>query len=239
MAIPDNLTLGMERWLRRPWRPKVVVRRARQRLFQWVWGLRPLARHRMLESNMVALHDALAQTPLAGRYWVWGGALLGWAREGRLLAHDNDADFALFREDLPAFRAGWAALAAAGFDLGIIFVNNDGQATEFVFYKDHLRFEFFIFDRDGSGIRYWLFYPPGKLEMLGRLPWDGVEPLNFLGRTWLKPRDHEAHLAAMYGDWRTPEPGYDYVTDEKSIVARYRWQREPVWDTEAWLRESS
>src|SRR5688500_4973529 len=51
-------------------------------------------RGRLLRRNLRRLHDALEQTPLAGRYWLFGGMLLGWAREGRLLRHDyRDVDF--------------------------------------------------------------------------------------------------------------------------------------------------
>jgi phosphorylcholine metabolism protein LicD len=179
------------------------------------------------------LNDALAQTALSSRYWVWGGMLLGWAREGRILAHDADADFAFFREDLDSFRSAIPSLAQAGFELNHAFVNNDGRMTEYVFYKDHLKFEFFETDRQGDHCRYWSFYPPDRLEMTGLVLWDGLSKFDFLGRTWLKPADHEAHLAATYGDWRTPRSDYNYVTDEKSIVARCRWERNIVWDPES------
>ena len=35
-------------------------------------------------------------------------------------------------------------------------------------------------------------------------------------------RDHEAELEALYGDWRTPDPGYDYMCSP-AIVRRYPW----------------
>ena len=48
----------------------------------------------LFEKNLVLLNDVLQSTPLAGRLWVLGGVLIGWAREGRVLAHDShDADF--------------------------------------------------------------------------------------------------------------------------------------------------
>jgi len=53
--------------------------------------------------------------------------------------------------------------------------------------------------------------------------------MRFLGRTWLKPADHESHLRAVYGDWEIPHPRYFYVTDERSIVARRPWARTIGW----------
>src|SRR5689334_2771579 len=52
-------------------------------------------RTRNFEDDLRLLNDVLAATEFGPRYWVWGGMLLGWAREGRLIAHDiGDADFA-------------------------------------------------------------------------------------------------------------------------------------------------
>ena len=44
-------------------------------------------RARMIE-NLRLLHDTLERSPLAGRWWMFAGGLLGWAREGNPLLHD-------------------------------------------------------------------------------------------------------------------------------------------------------
>ncbi len=52
----------------------------------------------------------------------------------------------------------------------------------------------------------------------------------FLGREWLKLADHEAQLEELSGDWRTPDPDWDY-RDDPSIVARLPSPPVPrVWD---------
>ncbi len=56
-----------------------------------------------------------------------------------------------------------------------------------------------------------------------------LSTMRLLDRTWLKPEDHEAHLEAVYGNWRTPQPGYWYVRDEKSIVSRDVWTGRLLW----------
>ena len=48
-------------------------------------ALRPLVvavSRQLVAVEMRRLNDVLEATPMAGRYWVWGGLLLGWAREG-------------------------------------------------------------------------------------------------------------------------------------------------------------
>ena len=64
------------------------------------------------------LNDVLSHTSLAARYWVWGGMLLGWARDGSLLAHDTkhlDADFGVLAEDEERFDTAVPVLERAGF----------------------------------------------------------------------------------------------------------------------------
>ena len=54
------------------------------------------------------------------------------------------------------------------------------------------------------------------------LPAQPLEEVRHVGRTWLKARDHDAELTANYGDWRTPEPGWDYMRGP-AIVRRFPW----------------
>ena len=39
-------------------------------------------------ADLQRLNDVLATTPIANRYWLFGGLLLGYAREGSVLGHD-------------------------------------------------------------------------------------------------------------------------------------------------------
>jgi hypothetical protein len=214
----------------------MVLRRAQalaqhflERVHRHLWRLRPRKRRDTLERNLVLLHDALAKSRLAERYWVWGGVLLGWAREGRLLENETDVDLAVSRSDLDHFRESVALLDEAGFKLNRAFINSRGDVTEYVFLRNYLKFEFFVIDDDENGVGYWLYYPPQKLEMRGTVPAVTLAPMRLLDRTWLKPADHEAHLASVYGDWRTPRSDYWYVRDEKSITARRAWKGSLLW----------
>ncbi len=124
-------------------------------------ALDPALRRRIFPRTLRRFNDAMATTPLQNRCFVWGGLLLGWAREGAPLAHDfADADFLIRAED------------------------------------EHL------------------------LE--GPIAEPPVEPFQFLGRSWLKPKDHEEFLTSTYGDWRTPDPGWS-SSDDPSIVASQPW----------------
>ncbi|OLT10045.1 hypothetical protein BJF78_29410 [Pseudonocardia sp. CNS-139] len=181
----------------------------------------------LFEDDMRLLNDVLADGPLAGRYWVWAGLLLGWAREGRVLPHDvGDADFAFSARDDALLAMAEDQLAEAGFRRWFSFRNHAGERTERVYVRNGFRFEFFRMDDVGEDTHEYHMYGPGRsgtIEFVGHLPRRGLEPFEFLDRTWLKPRDHELLLRTCYGDWRTPDPTWS-VFDDRSLVARRVWR---------------
>jgi hypothetical protein len=182
----------------------------------------------MIEHDLRLLNDALARTELAGRYWVWGGLLLGWAREGRVLPHDRgDADFAFSADDHERFLRAVPALIAAGFSYRGYYRNNAGEITEHVLERPGAHFDFFRMADAGERYQYYMYGPDyddrGPWEFIGRVKRQELEPFEFLGRTWLKPADHEAELEAIYGDWRTPNPRWCYL-QEGTLIARTRWE---------------
>jgi hypothetical protein len=180
---------------------------------------------RRFVSDLRRLHDTLDRTELAGHYWVWAGMLLGWAREGHLLAHDRDADFALRHEDLPRLMQAVPSLRTAGFRPLQMYRNNDGQITEITFCRHTGKIEFFVMEPVDGMLRYFVYgYPPDRLvEVEARVSDQELIPFDFLGRTWLRHADHERELEAMYGDWRTPRRDWDYLNDDQAVVGRRAW----------------
>ena len=178
-------------------------------------------------ANLQLLHDVVAQTPMNGRLWVFGGLLLGWAREGDLLGHDcDDVDFAYLAEDADVFEGIFGTLEDAGFKLSLRYPGSTGEATEYAFRRDGIKFDFFCLTAQDDARFHYRSYgglPDGRLVAnLIEIPGQPLEEFRFLGRTWLKVRDHDAELTALYGDWRTPRPDWDYMTGP-SIVGRAPW----------------
>jgi hypothetical protein len=189
--------------------------------------LRSIPWHRRFRKNLLLLHDVLATTEMAGKYWVCGGLLVGWAREGRVIQYDRDADFGLLTADRATFLEVIPRILAAGFSPLHRWTNNGGEATEYCFLKDGTKFEFFVFDPTDEGFVSFVYYTATECRCV--VPAHGLAPMPFLGRTWQKPDDHEAYLTAVYGDWRVPNPYYYYVDDEKDIRERYPWHGTHVW----------
>lgn len=193
----------------------------------------------LLRRNLRRLNDVVAGTPLGGRYWIFSGVLLGWAREGRLLAHDfRDVDLAYDGADHDRFLAAVPAIVQAGFRPAFRYRSNDGTTTEHSFLRHGARFEFFRLTRQGDQYRYYVYgedpdRDEGHVELVGALPAQPLEPIQFLGRTWLKPLDHEKELQVMYGDWRTPDPSWSFLHDQ-AIVERHPWHdTDSHWDADA------
>lgn len=186
--------------------------------------VRRALRH-LFECDLRRLADVLQATPLADRYWVWGGLLLGWAREGAVLAHDAaDADFALRVEDLDRLLASAAAIRAAGFRPFRAYHNNAGAITEVCFLRHGCRFEFFVLAPHGEDFAYCVYGArDGELYQLDcQIPAQPLEDFEFLGRRWLKSADHARELSVIYGPWQVPDPSWSYL-DDKTVVRRARW----------------
>ena len=161
------------------------------------------------------LHDALEPTAIGGRYWVWSGLLLGWAREGAILQHDSqDADFAVLDSDFDRLVRSIPTILAAGFARDRCFVNNAGIVTELTFMRHGARFDFFrMFPEGDRRLRYFMYSIRwnGILEIEASLPEQDKVPFDFIGRSWLKHRDHELELRSMYGSWEIPDPSWSYL----------------------------
>jgi hypothetical protein len=126
-------------------------------------------------------------------------------------------------------RADWMdavrALFAAGFAPKYCFPGNGGPPTEYSFSRDGRKFDFFRLDVDGERFRYHnyaLHGDRGPIANVCEIPAQPLEDFRFLDRTWLKVRDADLELTALYGDWRTPRPSFDYM-EGPTIVRRAPW----------------
>jgi hypothetical protein len=193
--------------------------RAVARRFPWASFVRQRARRVVFVRDLRRLHDVLATTPLAGHYSMCGGLLLGWARDGTVLLDDlYDADFVYAAEHALEFDSAAQALARAGFEPDVRYLNNEGHAVEHRFRRHTAKFEFFALWRVEGRVRYFMY--DGGNELVCERADQQLVPFQFLGRSWLKPADHDAALTANYGDWRTPLRNWHF-SDAGTVIQRH------------------
>ncbi len=180
---------------------------------------------KVFADDLRRLHDVLAGTAFGERYWVWGGLLLGWARERAPLAHDlHDADFAFTPGEGAGFADAARALMGAGFAPHKRFCTNSGKPTQWSFLRNGAKFEFWALEPEDGLLRYHVYGDDPPMQAVGELPAQPLRTFRFLRRRWRKHADHERELSAHYGDWRTPDPSWGYLGDG-CIVSREPWQR--------------
>jgi SAM-dependent methyltransferase len=168
----------------------------------------------LLVANLQLLNDTLATTPIAGRTWIFGGLHLGIVREGGIMLHDTkDVDFAFLGEDVERLGASFPALIEAGFTPHFRFPGLAGEATEFSFIKDDAKFEFFRLDRVGDELIFHHYgqLPDRSIRNRCAIPAQPLAELRLADRTWLAARDADVELTALFDDWRTPNPDWNYL----------------------------
>lgn len=199
---------------------------------------RPIFNHlcaKVLRDGLDLLHTTLADSPLHGRYWVCGGVLLGWAREGDLLAHDSDVDFHYWREDEELVLLAIKLLVQVGFKRKYIWRNLAGETTEYVLSYKSFTFEFFAAHQHNNNTRWYLYQGSVNrniplVELLREAPGCELEEFELCGKRWLKPKDHETYLRAVYGDWRTPNQNFDALTESPCNIRHTLLAGRQAWD---------
>jgi hypothetical protein len=183
-----------------------------------------------VDNVLSSVHHALTVDGLIGHWHLYGGALLGWARQGRMLDHDlHDIDIAVDEEALPELLDVIDSLCLDGFDVDRVFVSNDGSVREVALRYGEVRVDLFVFrsvqgfwDNRGYGDRHGR--PSELVSMLPRQP---LETVRLNGLMWPKVERHEVELETIYGDWQTPDPTWKFG-DDRSVVRTELWTMHDV-----------
>ena len=182
------------------------------------------------DTVLATVHAALSNDSLSGHWHLYGGALLGWARQGRMLDHDlNDIDVAIDEAVLPELLEAIDSLCLSGFSVDRVFVSNDSTVREIALAYNNVRVDLFVFrdvhgfwDNRGFGDRHGR-----QSELVSMIPRQPLEPITLSGRPWPKVVDHDVELEAIYGDWRTPDPTWKFGND-RTVVRTEEWTMHDV-----------
>lgn len=163
---------------------------------------------------MRALHDVTQI--LAGQgvvHYVCDGSLLGMIRDGGFIPNDNDIDFRVAQSGLtgPLLEA----LVDAGF---FEFKRNylAGRLISVGLFRDGITVDLYGADFRGDTERFDIVRKRGFLSY--RLPFCGVEQIEFRGCGVFVPKNVRAHLHACYGPhWQAPVSDWDHLHSHQAL----------------------
>lgn len=158
--------------------------------------------------------------------WIEWGTLLGYAREGGLIGHDYDIDFATNRMSDDQYRRFHSFLKLKGFNLTRQFRLKGDIISETYEYKGTL-VDIDYCDTDDNGVQY-LEYDIGEntqiVKKSGRyyykymdvmiyhaVPFEIKRGIFANGTLCNVPDNFEEHIEFFYGrNWRIPIPDFDW-----------------------------
>ncbi|MGH8223331.1 MAG: hypothetical protein ACREQZ_10195, partial [Woeseiaceae bacterium] len=117
-------------------------------------------------------------------------------------------------------------LRGQGYNLRPPQVNNDGRTTMWTLKYEAVKYGFFLFDRSGANIRWYVHQRKPPMELVNEVPAHGLTGFELYGRRWLIPNNADEILTRIYGDWRKPNPDYVHWRDCRATVDRYPWTGE-------------
>ena len=145
------------------------------------------------------------------------GTLLGYAREGQLLAHDKDIDVGIVGwED--QFDVALALLQSGHFEVNLDRLGGSrSYHLPVVHTATRVHIDIFIYHPEGDHWVTGVESDFGYVQKFAFTPF-ALKSVKFLGIDFFVPDDVETNLAENFGDWRTSDPCYISHLESPSTV---------------------
>lgn len=168
-----------------------------------------------LVRDLPRFFDCVESTEIAGRWWLWSGAMLGFIRSGKPIEWDHDVDFAIERKDIWLLVRSLPKLKKMGYRPKRNFVDRDGVVFGIHLSRRGIIYDFFILDDvDSNTFSYSQFgvIDGQPVRQICEIPRQKLTTRDMLGRPWPCASDQEVELTAIYGNWRVPDPTWSYLS---------------------------
>lgn len=141
-------------------------------------------------------------------FFFAAGTALGIVRNGRPLDHDDDIDVGVFEEHWDRDRLLAAFMRHPHFDLE---ASSSERPKIRLLHRGGAGIDIFRFYREGDGV-----YHDGNFVRWKNSTFQ-IEAHNAAGGTVYLPTDTDRYLTENYGDWRTPDKGFDAFIDGPNV----------------------
>ena len=154
---------------------------------------------------------------ISKRAFLVSGTLLGYAREGQLLAHDKDIDVGIIGwED--QFNIFEAIQKSGQFWINFKKLKGQNSYSIPIMHLQHgVTIDLFFYHAEQEKLVTGVDHDFGYLQKFAFTPFE-LQEIEFLGQKFFAPSDIEKNLEENFGDWRTPDPGYISHLESPSTV---------------------
>ena len=165
--------------------------------------------------SLADLQNVLNQ--VGKRAFLVSGTLLGYAREGQLLAHDKDIDVGII---------GWEDqfnILEAIQKSGLFWINfkkikgQNSYSIPILHLQHRVTIDLFFYYAEDGKLVTGVDHDFGYLQKFAFTLFD-LQEIDFLGQKFFAPSDIEKNLEENFGDWRKPDPGYISHLESPSTV---------------------
>lgn len=170
--------------------------------------------HQAIE-NLYAAKEVLDELGLT--FWLEAGTLLLAYRDNKV--DETDIDISVY--DINKVIDNLDKFYEKGFELYHQYDHPTGLATEISLLRNRIKLDIWTKEfRDGQG--WWLSYNlkdenPYIPHHVDEKHFKKLDILDIWDNKWNIPSDTEEFLAAVYGDWKTPNPNWEWWKDPKCI----------------------
>jgi tetratricopeptide (TPR) repeat protein len=148
-------------------------------------------------------------------YFIMGGTLLGFVREGNFIEHDDDIDIGVFIDDFPMDLC--AELKKQGFNTEAT-MGEYNKGLEYRFKKNGVQIDIFFWYKESNYSWYGAWWKAGEMLKLKFDKFD-LSELYIQEQKFNIPHNPEYWLKQIYGDdWKTPNSNWHWAASPKNII---------------------
>ncbi len=151
-------------------------------------------------------------------YFIMGGTLLGFIREGNIISHDEDVDIGIFTEELNPNLVNILQQNGVIFNAIMGDSGNSKNSVEYRFFIDDIQIDIFCWHKEAEYCWYSAWWKSGESFKL-KFDTFSISSKIINEETFSIPDSPEHWLEQIYGnDWKTPNKQWHWAASPKNVI---------------------